>query len=133
MFDLTRIFVSAALAQDAVPASPVDSQAAMMNYLPFILIFGVFYFLVIRPQQKKLSDQEKMIKALQRGDRVVTSGGIHGKIAKIEDVGYLMLEIAEGVQIKIDRDNITGLETKPLPSAGAGSIGAVSGKEGEKK
>jgi preprotein translocase subunit YajC len=126
MFDLTRVFISVALAQDAVPAVSGDSQATMMNYLPFILIFGVFYFLVIRPQQKKLADQEKMIKALQRGDRVVTSGGIHGKVAKIEDGGQLMLEIAEGVQIKIDRDSITALETKLSPPV-------VSGTEIEKK
>jgi preprotein translocase subunit YajC len=116
MFDLTRLYISTAWAQDAVPAAPGDAQAAMMNYLPFILIFCVFYFLVIRPQQKKLSEQEKMIKALQRGDRVVTSGGIHGKIAKMEEGTLVMLEIAEGVQIKIDRDNITALETKPQPA-----------------
>jgi preprotein translocase subunit YajC len=113
MLDLARLFIPAALAQDAVPAVPMDSQTTLMNYLPFILIFGVFYFLVIRPQQKKLSEQEKMIKALQRGDRVVTSGGIHGKITKIDEDTQVMLEIAEGVQIKIDRDNITALETKP--------------------
>jgi preprotein translocase subunit YajC len=126
MFDLTHIFISSALAQDATAAAPEATQAAMMNYLPFILIFGVFYFLVIRPQQKKLSDQEKMIKALQRGDRVVTSGGIHGKIAKIEEEKFVMLEIAEGVQVKIDRENVSALEAKPQPAI-------ISDKEGEKK
>lgn len=126
MIDLTSIFVSSALAQDAVSLGAEDTQSAMMNYLPFILIFGVFYFLVIRPQQKKLADQEKMIKALQRGERVVTSGGIHGKIAKIDGEGQLMLEIAEGVQIKIDRDNIAALEPKP-------QLAVVSANEGEKK
>jgi preprotein translocase subunit YajC len=88
--------------------------------LPFVLIFGVFYFLVIRPQQKKLADQDKMVKALQRGDRVVTSGGIHGKITKIENEGQLILEIAEGVQIKIERDNITALESKPQAAVVSG-------------
>ncbi len=113
MFDINSLFVSTAFAQEALPvAADEASQSAMMNYLPFILIFAVFYFLVIRPQQKKLADQEKMIKALQRGDRVVTSGGIHGKIAKIGDEGYLMLEIADGVEIRIDRDNILALENK---------------------
>jgi preprotein translocase subunit YajC len=120
MFDLTHFFVSAALAQEAAPAAP-DAQSALMNYLPFILIFAVFYFLVIRPQQKKLADQDKMTKALQRGDRVVTSCGIHGKVAKIDEEGQLMLEIAEGVQIKIDRDNIAALEAKPKPPSDSAS------------
>ena len=126
MFDFSGIFISAAMAQDAVPQMAEEAPSAMMSYLPFVLIFGVFYFLVIRPQQKKLSDQEKMIKALQRGDRVVTSGGIHGKIVKIEGDTQLMLEIAEGVQIKIDRDNIAAPETVPQTLA-------VSANEGQKK
>ena len=67
-----------------------------------------------------------MIKALQRGDRVVTSGGIHGKIAKIEGDTQLILEIADGVQIKIDRDNIAAHETMPQSPV-------VSANEGEKK
>ncbi|MFA5041600.1 MAG: preprotein translocase subunit YajC [Bdellovibrionales bacterium] len=121
MFDFVSLFVSPAMAQDVLPVGTEEAtQSAMMNYLPFILIFAVFYFLVIRPQQKKLVEQDKMIKALQRGDRVVTSGGIHGKIAKIADEGHLLLEIAEGVQIKINRDNIMAVEnvsqTAAVPS-----------------
>lgn len=111
MFNELIPFVSTAFAQETTSA-PLDGQSALMNYLPFILIFLVFYVLVIRPQQKRLADQEKMVKALQRGDRVVTSGGIHGKISKIEN-NLLSLEIADGVEIKIDRDNVAGLETKP--------------------
>ncbi len=126
MFDFSALFISVAMAQDAVPQMADEAPSAMMSYLPFVLIFGVFYFLVIRPQQKKLADQEKMIKALQRGDRVVTSGGIHGKIAKVEGDTQLMLEIAEGVQIKIDRDNIAARETVPQTSA-------VLANEGQKK
>ncbi len=125
MFDLSSLFVSAAFAQDAAPSAVTDTQAAMMNYLPFILIFLVFYLLVIRPQHKKLAEQDKMLKALQRSDRVVTSSGIHGKIAKIEDA-CLMLEIADGVQIKIDRDSVAALEVKPQPANDAG-------KDSEKK
>ncbi len=118
MLDLTQLFSSPAFAQGAAANAPETTQAALTNYLPFVLIFAVFYFLVIRPQQKKFSEQEKMIKALQRGDRVVTSGGIHGKIAKFEGDKQLMLEIAEGVQIKIDRDNVAALESKPEPAEG---------------
>ena len=111
MIDLAHLFISAAYAQDAAPADA--SQAAIMNYLPFVLIFAVFYVLVIRPQQKKLSDQEKMVKALQRGDRVVTTSGIHGKITDVTDDKVVLLEIASGVEIKIDRANLQGLEDKP--------------------
>jgi preprotein translocase subunit YajC len=126
MFDLTHLFVSAAFAQDAVPP-PADPMAGLMNYVPFVLIFAVFYFLVIRPQQKKLTEQEKMIKALQRGDRVVTSGGIHGKITKLDGDDILMLEIADGVNIKIDRNSVQGLEAKPTP------VTVAANDEGTKK
>jgi len=95
-----------------------------MNYLPFILIFGVFYFIVIRPQQKKLDEQAKMIKALQRGDRIITNSGIHGKISKVEGDDHLMVEIADGVHVKMERSHVQALaaKTQPIPS-----------DEGEKK
>ncbi|MDR3425189.1 MAG: preprotein translocase subunit YajC [Alphaproteobacteria bacterium] len=124
MFDLTHFFNMAAMAQTAAPAATESPQATMINFVPFVLIFGIFYFLVIRPQQKKFSEQEKMVKALQRGDRVVTSSGIHGKITKLEGDALLMLEIAEGVEVKIDRNNVQALEAKPQPA---------TAKEGEKK
>jgi len=118
MFDLTQLFNSPALAQDAgASAAPAAASAGLMGYLPFILIFAVFYFLVIRPQQKKLDEQNKMIKALQRGDRIVTSGGIHGKITKLEGDTQLVVEIADNVQIKIERNSVQGLEAKTEPVA----------------
>jgi len=114
MFDITHLLISAAQAQDAAP--PVESStAALMNYLPFIAIFAVFYFLVIQPQQKKLTAQEKMIKALQRGDRVVFAGGVLGKITKIEGDDMIFVEIAQGVEIKMSRNAIQSLEAKPQP------------------
>ncbi|MGB9154057.1 MAG: preprotein translocase subunit YajC [Alphaproteobacteria bacterium] len=124
MFDPTQLFISSAWAQgpipqvqDAAPGIMGGSQSALMGYLPFILIFAVFYFLVIRPQQKKFDEQNKMVKALQRGDRVVAVGGIHGKITKLEGDDLLIVEIAEGVQIKIDRTSVQGLEAKTQPVA----------------
>lgn len=131
MFDFSEFFVSSAFAQEAVAAVP-DQTQAMMSYIPFVLIFAVFYFLVIRPQQKRLSEQDRMVKSLQKGDRVVTSSGIHGKVAKIDDSepGQLILEIADGVQIKIDRDNIAGLEVKPEAKP---KDAAQDGKENGKK
>jgi preprotein translocase subunit YajC len=125
MFDLSHLFVASAFAQDAAPVPASDPMAGLMQYLPIVLIFGVFYLLVIRPQQKKMADQEKMIKALQRGDRVIIAG-IHGKITKIEGENILFVEIAEGVQIKADRVAVQGLEAKPQPIA-------ASNDEGSKK
>jgi preprotein translocase subunit YajC len=99
----------------------------LMNFLPLVLIFGVFYVLIIRPQQKKIEEQTKMIKSLQRGDRVITSGGIHGKIARIEGDDILIVEIADGVQIKLARTHVQGLAAKTQP------VTAPDGDEAEKK
>jgi len=132
MFDLSGLLISAAMAQEAAPEAAVDNQAALMNFLPFVLIFAIWIFLVIRPQQKKMADQEKLIKGLKVGDRVVTSGGMYGKINKIDDKeSTLMVEIAEGVHIKINRDNILSLEKKPNESKDKKTDEAS--KEGEKK
>ena len=70
-------------------------------FLPLILIFGVFYILLIRPQQKKVKQHREMLNNLKRGDNVITSGGIIGTISKVGDNKELIVEIAEGVEIKI--------------------------------
>ena len=70
-------------------------------FLPLILIFGVFYILLIRPQQKKVKQHREMLNNLKRGDKVITSGGIIGKINKVNDNKELNLEITDGVEIKI--------------------------------
>ena len=76
---------------------------------PLVLIFVVFYFLLIRPQQKKQKDQEAMLKAITKGDDVVTAGGLHGKVTGVTD-DVLTVEIAnvkgERVRVKVDRKNI---------------------------
>lgn len=119
MFDPSSLLVSAAYAQTNGAPAPVENPASMMNFVPFILIFIVFYVLVIRPQQKAFSVQDKMLKALKKGDRVVTSCGIHGKVTKIDDAAptSLELEVAEGVRVIINRDNIASLEAKPNDAA----------------
>ena len=95
--------------------------------MPLLLIFAVFYILIIRPQQKKMADQDKMIKALKRGDRVITSGGIYGKITKLEDA-TLTIEIADNVNIKIVRAQVQSLAAKPDTAAIAND-----GSDDEKK
>src|ERR1700679_1471536 len=101
MFDISQLFISRAWAQvtDA-NALPPTSSGGIGDYVSpqmmmFFAIFMIFYVLVIRPQQKKAEAQDKMIKALRRGDRVITTGGIHGKISKLEEnAEHVMLEIA---------------------------------------
>lgn len=96
--------------------SPAYAQAAgapggfdIMTLLPLVLIFVVFYFLLIRPQQKKVKEHREMLDKLRRGDRVVTNGGIIGKIMKVVNENELDLEIAEGVRIKVMRGMISSL------------------------
>lgn len=76
------------------------------SFIPIVLMFVIFYFLLIRPQQKKAKEHKEMIGNLQKGDRVVTSGGIHGTITKVEET-VIKMEIAEKVFIKVSRSNIT--------------------------
>lgn len=75
------------------------------SFVPLILMFVVFYFLLIRPQQKKAKEHQEMVSALKKGDKVVTSGGIHGIVTKVDE-GTVTMEVAEKVKIKVTRANI---------------------------
>jgi preprotein translocase subunit YajC len=77
-------------------------------FIPIILMFVIFYFLLIRPQQKKAKQHQEMIANLKKGDRVVTSGGIHGQITALDE-NTVTLEIAEKVRIKVTRSTLAGL------------------------
>jgi len=98
----------------------------MLNSLivPTMLIIGIMYFLMIRPQQKRLKEHRDLIAGIRRGDTVVTSGGIIGKVTKVED-NELQVEIAEGVKIKVVRGTISEVrgkgEAAPAPKAKADS------------
>lgn len=83
-------------------------------FVPLILMFGIFYFLLIRPQQKKAKEQRQMIDNLKKGDRIITSGGIHGRISGIDE-NTLKVEIADKVQIKINRGNVAQLMQSAAP------------------
>ncbi len=78
------------------------------SFIPIILMFAIFYFLLIRPQQKKAKQHREMIVNLKRGDGVVTSGGIHGLITALDDT-TIKMEIAEKVRIKVNRSNVVAL------------------------
>jgi preprotein translocase subunit YajC len=83
----------------------------LMAFLPMILIFVVFYFLLIRPQQKKAKEHRAMLGALQKGDEVVTAGGVVGKINKLNDQ-YAALEIAPSIEMNVQRSSIAQLLPK---------------------
>jgi preprotein translocase subunit YajC len=88
------------------------SGSNFTQFIPLVLIFVIFYFLLIRPQQKKLADHKMMISKLTRGDTVVTSGGILGKITRIIDEEKAELEITENVNVKIIKSTITQVLSK---------------------
>ena len=93
------MLISNAYAQTAGAAG---SMGGLMEFLPIILMFGVLYFLMIRPQMKKAKEHKAMIDALAKGDEVVTSGGIAGKITKVGDT-YVGVEIADNVEIQLQK------------------------------
>ena len=91
--------VGEAFAMGAQPASDGQQPSLLIQMVPFILMFGVIYFLILRPQHKKQKQQKEMIDALKKGDKVVTSGGIHGTIVGVkEKEGILVLQVAKEVQ-----------------------------------
>jgi len=106
------MFISPAYAQ-----ALGGSQDTLTTFvLPMALIFVVFYFFMIRPQQQKQKQMKAMLEALRRGDRVVTAGGIIGTIAKVEN-DDIQVEIADGVRVRVVRNTITTVLTKPQPVA----------------
>src|SRR5947207_13699647 len=94
----------------------LDSQA-LVQFLPLVLIFVVFYFLLIRPQQRKAKDQKAMLDALRRGDRVVTGGGIIGTVARVDNPEEVIVDIADNVRVRVLRSTITTVLAKPEPAA----------------
>ena len=91
---------------------------ALGQFLPLILIFAIMYFLLIRPQQKKMKDHQAMVGALRRGDQVVTQGGIIGKVSKVKEGNEIEVEIAEGVKIRVIRATIAQVLSKTEPAEG---------------
>ena len=86
--------------------------------LPFVIIFIIMYFLILRPQRQQAKRREEMLKAIRRGDTVVTNGGIVGKVTKVVDDGEVELQIAEGVKVRAIRSLIAEVRVKAEPVAG---------------
>ena len=89
------------------------SGSGLAQFIPLILIFVIFYFFLIRPQQKKIKEHKAMVRALKRGDDVITSGGIVGKIEKVYEDDKIDLSISEGVTIKIIKSTVQSLLNSP--------------------
>ena len=106
------MFATPAFAQAAAPGA----GGAIAQFLPLILIFAIMYFLLIRPQQKKVKEHKAMVEALRRGDQVVTAGGIVGKVASVGADGMLEVEIAPNVKVKVMRGTITQVMSKTEPA-----------------
>ncbi len=103
--------------------TPAFAQAAgaggstdiIMSLVPFVLIFVIMWFLIIRPQQKRVKDHRAMISNVRRGDSIVTSGGLIAKVTKVIDDNEVEAEIAEGVKVKILKAMISDIRTKGEP------------------
>jgi preprotein translocase subunit YajC len=118
------MFISPAYAQ-ALGGGTQDSLTTFV--LPMALIFVVFYFFMIRPQQQKQKQMKAMLDALRRGDEVVTAGGVIGTIAKV-DTDEVLLEVADGVRVRVVRSTIGSVLSKPEPASAK-----KPKEEGEKK
>ena len=92
-----------------------EGAGGLGAFVPLILMFVIFYFLLIRPQQKKTKEHRQMVANLKKGDRIVTSGGIHGRITGMDEV-TLTVEIADKVRVKVQRGNVSALAQAAAPS-----------------
>ena len=97
--------------------SGLMDQSALVQFLPLVLIFVVFYFLLIRPQQKKQKDHRTILDALRRGDRIVTGGGILATVSRVVSPEEVEVDIASGVRVRVLRSTITSVFAKPDPAA----------------
>jgi preprotein translocase subunit YajC len=107
--------------------SPAYAQAAgggsdmLVSLLPFVLIFVIMYFLILRPQQRRVKQHQEMVKNVRRGDTIVTSGGMVGKVTKVIDDDHLEVEVADGVRVRQMRQMVSDVRAKGEPVKDEGS------------
>ena len=106
------MFITPAYAQAAGGGEP----SFLVSMLPLILIFVIFYFLLIRPQQKRAREHAQMVQNLRRGDQVVTAGGVIGKVTRVGEGDEIEVEIADGVRVKVVRNTISAVLSKTEPA-----------------
>ncbi len=110
------MFATPAFAQAAGASS---TSALAGSFIPLVLMIAIMYFLLIRPQQKKMKELKGMVEALRKGDQVLTQGGIIGKIHRVGEDGVLEVEIADGVKVKIAKHTIVQVMNKTEPATAA--------------
>jgi len=110
-------FIPSAYAQSAAGAAGASSGPLEMlqQFAPFIIVIGIFYFLLIRPQQQKAKELRAQLSQLRRGDNIVTAGGIIGTVSRLVNDDELSVEIAEGVRVRVVRSTVTGIASKGEP------------------
>jgi len=99
------VFISSAFAQTASAAAGGDMQSTLMNMLPILVMFGVLYLVMIRPQMKKQKEHKAMIESIVKGDEVVTAGGFLGRVSKLGDA-YISVELATGFEVQMQRSAV---------------------------
>ena len=105
------------LAAAAAPAAPSGATAFLIQTFPFLLIFVIFYFLMIRPQQKRVREHQAMIDAVKKGDDVITAGGIRGRVTRVVDEREVEVEIAQGVKVRVVKSTLTQILGAPTKQA----------------
>ena len=108
------LFITPAFAQ-ASGSAPTGSTDMLVQFAPFIIIFAIMYFLILRPQQRRAKEQKAMVQSARRGDVVVTSGGLIGKVTKSTDETEVELEIAPNVRVRLARSGIADVRSKGEP------------------
>ncbi len=98
-------FISNAYAQDTA------SQGGLLSFLPLIVIFAVFYFMLIRPQMKRTKEHRKLVSQLSKGDEIITNGGLLGRITDVSD-SFVTLELADNIQVKLQRQAVANVMPK---------------------
>ena len=110
------MFITPAFAQGSLFGGGAGGEGGMiMSLLPFILIFVIMYFLILRPQQKRVKQHQEMVKNVRRGDTVVTNGGLIGKVTKVVDDDQIEIEIADDVRIRQMRGMLSEVRAKGEP------------------
>jgi preprotein translocase subunit YajC len=99
------------------------SNDMLISLLPFVLIFVIMYFLILRPQQRRVKQHQELVKNLRRGDNVVTSGGLLGKVTKVVDDDQIEVEIADGVRVRQLKSMVSEVRAKGEPVKDEGGAG----------
>lgn len=125
------MLISTAFAQDA--AGALGGEGGLGMFLPLILIFVIFYFLLIRPQQKRQKQHQAKLSAARRGDKVVLGGGILGSVVKVIDDNELQVKIADDVEVRVLKTTLMDVLTKPEPTKDGAKGAPANESEPEKK